>query len=80
MAAIDRPPAGGTSEDPSELECTIGLGGAIAILLAGLLATLSSANASLLSSSRTVYALARHKLVPRKAGAVNLRFGTPTSR
>ena len=34
-----------------------GTGGAVAILLAGLLATFSSANASILSSSRAIYAL-----------------------
>ena len=54
-----------------------GLPGAILILLGGLLATFSSANASILSSSRTVYALSRDALLPRRADSVNLRYGTP---
>jgi amino acid transporter len=55
----------------------LGLPGAVAILGAGLLATFSSANASILSASRAVYALSRDALLPRKASEVNLRFGTP---
>jgi len=55
----------------------LGFPGAVAILVAGLLATFSSANASILSASRAVYALSRDALLPRRAGAINLRFGTP---
>lgn len=55
----------------------LGLPGAVAILGAGLLATFSSANASILSASRAVYALSRDALLPRKASEINLRFGTP---
>jgi len=55
----------------------LGLPGAVAILVAGLLATFSSANASILSASRAVYALSRDALLPRTASRVNLRFGTP---
>ncbi len=55
----------------------VGLPGAVAILFAGLLATFSSANASILSASRTVYALSRDALLPQRAGTVNLRYGTP---
>jgi len=55
----------------------LGLPGAVAILVAGLLATFSSANASILSASRAVYALSRDALLPRRASEVNLRFGTP---
>ena len=54
-----------------------GLTGAVAILAAGLLATFSSANASILSASRTVYALSRDALLPRRASEINLRYGTP---
>ncbi|MFP8956926.1 APC family permease [Natrialbaceae archaeon A-CW3] len=54
-----------------------GLPGAVAILLAGLLATLSSANASILSASRALYALSRDLIVPREASRINLRYGTP---
>ncbi|MFD1586806.1 APC family permease [Halorientalis brevis] len=51
--------------------------GAVAILVAGLLATVSSANASILSSSRALFALSRDALFPKRAGVVNLRYGTP---
>jgi amino acid transporter len=51
--------------------------GAVAILIAGLLATVSSANASILSSSRAIFALSRDALLPRRTGVVNLRYGTP---
>jgi amino acid transporter len=51
--------------------------GAAAILTGGLLATLSSANASILSSSRSVYALSRDGLVPDRVRTVNRRFLTP---
>jgi APA family basic amino acid/polyamine antiporter len=54
-----------------------GVGGAVVILFAGLLATFSSANASILSASRAVYALSRDALVPRRVSDVNLRYGTP---
>ena len=51
--------------------------GAVMILLGGLLATLSSANASILSSSRSVYALSRDALVPDEAARINTRYRTP---
>ena len=55
----------------------VGTVGALAILFAGLLATLSSANASILSASRTVYALGRDKLLPEKSGELHPKYGTP---
>jgi APA family basic amino acid/polyamine antiporter len=55
----------------------LGTAGAVAILVAGLLATVSSANASILSSSRALYAVSRDALVPARASEVNLRWGTP---
>ncbi|MFT4933132.1 MAG: APA family basic amino acid/polyamine antiporter [Natronomonas sp.] len=55
----------------------LGFPGAVLILFAGLLATFSSANASILSASRSVYALSRDALLPRRAGGINLRYGTP---
>ncbi|MFP4174285.1 MAG: APC family permease [Halobacteriales archaeon] len=55
----------------------LGTPGALAIVGAGLLATVSSANASVLASSRAVYALSRDALLPRRAADVNLRYGTP---
>ncbi len=55
----------------------VGNGGAVTILVAGLLATVSSANASILSSSRALYALSRDALVPEQAGKLNRRYNTP---
>lgn len=54
-----------------------GLPGAVAILFAGLLATLSSANASIMSSSRALFALSRDDLLPHRFARVNLKYGTP---
>lgn len=51
--------------------------GAMVVLFAGLLATSSSANGSILSSSRTIYALSRDGLIPGWVSAVHERFGTP---
>ena len=55
----------------------VGLPGAVAIVAAGLLATVSSANASILSASRMVYAVSRDGLVPETAARINRRYGTP---
>ena len=55
----------------------LGTAGAVAILIAGLLATLSSANASVLSTSRAVFAVSRDALIPRWVSRMNLRYGTP---
>lgn len=55
----------------------LGKAGALGILAAGLLATLSSANASILSSSRAVHALSKDQMVPESISRINQRFGTP---
>ena len=55
----------------------VGTAGAIAILIAGLLATLSSANASILSTSRAVFAVSKDAILPAAAGRVSLKYGTP---
>lgn len=47
------------------------------IAFAGLLATLSSANASVLASSRIAYAMSRDDLMGRRLGRVDPRTGTP---
>ncbi|MFB6142926.1 MAG: APC family permease [Halorientalis sp.] len=54
-----------------------GTAGAIAILVAGLLATISSANASILSTSRAVFAVSKDAILPRRASRLNLAYGTP---
>ena len=51
--------------------------GKLLVLVAGLFATLSSANASILSSSRTLFALGRDRLSPEWTARVSKRFGTP---
>lgn len=55
----------------------VGRVGALGILGAGLLATLSSANASILSSSRAIYALGYDDMIPEQISNVNEKFGTP---
>ena len=58
---------------------TLGLaavGGSV-ILLAGLLATASSANASILASSRINFAMGRDRLISSVLNEVHPRFGTP---
>jgi len=51
--------------------------GALALLFGGLLATASSANASILSSSRINFAMGRDKIVSPELNEVHDRFGTP---
>ncbi len=51
--------------------------GAFAIVFGGLLATMSSANASVLSTSRAIYAVSKDALLPQGASRINLRYGTP---
>ncbi len=55
----------------------LGAAGAFAIVFGGLLATMSSANASVLSTSRAIYAVSKDALIPRWASRINLRYGTP---
>jgi amino acid transporter len=55
----------------------LGPAGAGAALLAGLLATVSSANASILSASRTLFALARDGEIPRPFARVSQSFSSP---
>lgn len=54
-----------------------GPSGGLVIASAGLLATLSSANATILSSSRALFALSRDAVVPGYWAQVGERFGTP---
>ena len=55
----------------------LGQAGAVAILVGGLLATVSSANASLMGSSRSVYALSDDGILPGWVSEINESFGTP---
>jgi amino acid transporter/nucleotide-binding universal stress UspA family protein len=58
---------------------TFGLGalGIALLTFSGLLATASSANASILASSRINFAMGRDKLVSDKLNAIHPNFGTP---
>jgi nucleotide-binding universal stress UspA family protein len=51
--------------------------GAIAMLIGGLLATASSANASILASSRINFAMGRDRIVTPNLNQIHARFGTP---
>ncbi|MFC6724998.1 amino acid permease, partial [Halobium palmae] len=51
--------------------------GAVALLIGGLLATASSANASILASSRINFAMGRDRIVTPELNEVHPRFGTP---
>ena len=55
----------------------LGPAGAFAIVFGGLLATMSSANASILSTSRAIYAVSKDALLPKRASRINLKYGTP---
>ncbi|MFC6862218.1 APC family permease [Halomicroarcula sp. GCM10025817] len=55
----------------------LGQAGALAILVGGLLATMSSANASILSTSRSIYAVSKDAILPAWASRINLQYGTP---
>ncbi|WP_280586194.1 APC family permease [Halorubrum sp. Boch-26] len=55
----------------------LGPAGALVIIAGGLLATMSSANASILSTSRAIYGVSKDALLPQRASRINLRYGTP---
>ncbi|WP_262180342.1 universal stress protein [Haloarcula laminariae] len=58
-------------------EATMGQLGVIAVILAAILALVSTANAGILSSSRYPFAMSRDKLAPPSLSEVSERFGTP---
>jgi amino acid transporter/nucleotide-binding universal stress UspA family protein len=55
----------------------LGPAGAVALLTGGLLATASSANASILASSRINFAMGRDRILSPEINQVHPRFGTP---
>ncbi|MFB6171955.1 MAG: amino acid permease [Haloarculaceae archaeon] len=55
----------------------LGPAGAVALLIGGLLATASSANASILASSRINFAMGRDRIVSPGLNEIHPRFGTP---
>ncbi|MFC7096584.1 universal stress protein [Halobaculum marinum] len=58
-------------------EQTLGRAGVAAVILAAVLALISTANAGILSSSRYPFAMSRDKLAPPSLSSVSERFGTP---
>ncbi len=58
---------------------TLGAVGVGAVVVAAVLALVSTANAGILSSSRYPFAMARDGLVPESLAAVSDRFGTPST-
>ncbi len=60
-------------------ETTLGRAGVVAVILAAILALVSTANAGILSSSRYPFAMSRDSLAPPSLSAVSDRFGTPVT-
>ena len=58
-------------------EVTLGQAGVVAVILAAILALISTANAGILSSSRYPFAMSRDNLAPPSLSSVSERFGTP---
>ncbi|WP_276259261.1 amino acid permease [Haloglomus litoreum] len=58
---------------------TLGPAGVVVVVVAAVLALVSTANAGILSSSRYPFAMARDRLVPEKLGAVHDGLGTPAT-
>jgi amino acid transporter/nucleotide-binding universal stress UspA family protein len=60
-------------------EATLGQAGVVAVILAAILALVSTANAGILSSSRYPFAMSRDSLAPPSFSSVSERFGTPVN-
>ncbi|MFC7132435.1 MULTISPECIES: amino acid permease [Salinibaculum] len=60
-------------------EVTLGQAGVVAVIVAAVLALISTANAGILSSSRYPFAMSRDALAPPSLSTVSERFGTPAN-
>jgi len=60
-------------------EATLGQVGVVAVILAAILALVSTANAGILSSSRYPFAMSRDQLAPPSLSSISERFGTPVA-
>ncbi|QLC35138.1 amino acid permease (plasmid) [Halarchaeum sp. CBA1220] len=60
-------------------EATLGQVGVVAVIVAAILALISTANAGILSSSRYPFAMSRDRLAPPSLSSVSERFGTPVT-
>ncbi|WP_156105780.1 amino acid permease [Halobellus rufus] len=81
MIGVTDPATIADSETPMALaaDATLGTAGVIAVVLAAILALVSTANAGILSSSRYPFAMARDDLVPDLMASISDRFGTPSN-
>jgi amino acid transporter/nucleotide-binding universal stress UspA family protein len=78
LAAVDNSLVAGNDTAVVDVAQTlIGPIGAGAMLFGGLLATASSANASILASSRINFAMGRDEIVSKNLNEIHPRFGTP---
>ncbi|KAB1193592.1 amino acid permease [Haloferax sp. MBLA0076] len=78
LAAVDNSLVAGNETAVVDVARTlIGPLGAAAMLFGGLLATASSANASILASSRINFAMGRDRIVSEELNEIHPRFGTP---
>ncbi|MFW5978285.1 MAG: APC family permease, partial [Halohasta sp.] len=71
--------AGSTTPVAIAAEGTLGEIGVFVVILAAILALVSTANAGILSSSRYPFAMSRDQLAPPSLSAVSERFGTPVN-
>jgi len=60
-------------------EATLGTAGVVAVIVAAILALISTANAGILSSSRYPFAMSRDSLAPPSLSEISDRFGTPAN-
>jgi amino acid transporter len=70
--------AGSLTPMADAADLALGFAGVIAIVIAALLALVSTANAGILSSSRYPFAMSRDQLAPPSLGFVSERFKTPS--
>jgi len=71
--------AGSVTPMADVADITLTESGVVAVILAAILALISTANAGLLSSSRYPFAMSRDKLAPPLLAHVSERFETPTA-
>ncbi|QLG60465.1 amino acid permease [Halorarum salinum] len=81
MLGVTDTTALGDTEAPMAIaaDAALGTAGVLAVVIAALLALVSTANAGVLSSSRYPFAMARDNLVPDSLGSISDRFKTPST-
>ncbi|WP_160134880.1 amino acid permease [Halococcus salsus] len=81
LLGVTDPSTLGDTNAPMALAADVALGpiGVLAVVVAALLALVSTANAGVLSSSRYPLAMSRDKLAPPSLGEISERFNTPSN-